>query len=103
MNHAIVIFAIAAALTQAGCDKPQAVTPTIITVPVAGPAGPTGATGLSGPTGATGLSGPTGSTGTPGISGATGETGATGSTGEQGRTGGNTVVVVPNEPAEPAR
>lgn len=91
MNHAIVICAIAAVLTQAGCEKPQTVTPTVITVPVPGPAGPTGATGVSGPTGS------------PGISGTTGETGATGSTGEQGRTGGNTVVVVPNEPAEPAR
>lgn len=91
MKYSIIFAAVLAALMVTACDKPAVVTPTVVTVPVPGPAGPTGATGSSGMTGQTGASGATGSTG---------DTGATGSTGEPGKTGGDTtVVVVPPAPA----
>jgi hypothetical protein len=100
MNHVIVISAVLAAVALSACDKPQTVTPTVITVPVPGPAGPSGAVGESGAPGATGVPGSTGATGDTGM---TGSTGGTGATGEQGKTGGDTYVVVPPAPAEPAR
>ncbi len=58
--------------------------PTALEVIIAGPQGPTGATGATGPagptgaTGATGPAGPTGATGATGPAGPTGPTGATG-------------------------
>ncbi|NJR25754.1 MAG: tail fiber protein, partial [Richelia sp. CSU_2_1] len=52
-----------------------------------GPAGPTGATGLTGPTGATGPAGATGPTGPTGATGPAGPTGATGPAGPTGPTG----------------
>ena len=84
MKYSIIFAAVLAALAVTACNKPTVVTPTVVTGPVPGPAGPTGATGSSGMTGQTGSSGPTGSTG------------------EQGKTGGDTVVVIPPAPA-PAR
>lgn len=101
MNHVIVISAVLAAVALSACEKPQPVTPTVVTVPVPGPAGPVG------PGGAVGESGAPGATGMPGLTGATGDTGATGSTGGSGatgapgKTGGETIVVIP--PAAPAR
>lgn len=80
-------FLAVAVLGLSACDKPAVVTPTVITVPVPGPAGPTGATGSTGSTGATG------DTGAPGY------TGATGATGAKGSTGGDTVVIIPAAPA----
>lgn len=56
------------------------------TLPISGPAGPTGFTGPQGPTGPTGRTGPTGFTGPTGM-GATGPTGFTGRTGATGPTG----------------
>lgn len=106
MKHLIVISAVLAAVTLSACDKPQTVTPTVVTVPVPGPAGPSGAVGESGAPGATGMpgsTGATGDTGATGYTGSTGGTGATGATGEAGKTGGDTIVVIPPVPAEPAR
>lgn len=72
MKYSIIFAAVLAALALNACDKkPTVVTPTVVTVPVPGPAGPTGATGSSG------------------------GTGATGATGEPGKTGSETVIVVP--------
>ena len=100
MKHSIVFSAVVMSLALSACDnRPAPVAPTtVITVPVPGPAGPTGAPGSTGPTGATGYTGTTGSTGD---TGATGSTGDTGSQGQRGKTGGDTVVVVPASP--PAR
>ncbi|MGG5742077.1 hypothetical protein [Bacillus cereus group sp. IBL03679] len=52
-----------------------------------GPAGITGATGVTGPTGITGATGVTGPTGITGATGVTGPTGITGATGVTGPTG----------------
>ena len=88
MNYMIVISAVLAAVALSACDKPQIVQPAVVTVPVPGPAGPSGAVGESGAPGATGM---------------TGSTGDRGATGEPGKTGGDTYVVVPPAPAEAAR
>jgi hypothetical protein len=102
MKYSIVFSTVLMALALSACDKPTTVTPaTVVTVPVPGPAGQTGAPGSTGQTGAPGSSGSTGATGSPGDSGATGPTGNTGATGERGKTGGDTVIVVPASP--PAR
>jgi len=98
MKHAIAISTISAVLLALGvsaCNKPPAAAPTVVAVPVPGPAGPTGATGSSGMTGS---SGSTGLTGPAGDTGATGSTGGSGAKGEPGKTGGDTVVVVPPAP-----
>lgn len=101
MKYSLIFSAVLAALTLSACEKPTAVSPTVVTVPVpvAGPAGPTGATGSSGLTGSTGSTGSTGATGSTGSSGGTG---ATGASGEPGKTG-DTVVVIPPAPPAPAR
>lgn len=99
MKNSKLFSAAFLALTVLGlsaCDKPAVVTPTVITVPVPGPAGPTGATGSTGSMGSTGS---TGSTGATGDTGAPGYTGATGATGAKGSTGGDTVVIIPAAPA----
>ena len=75
MKYSIIFAAVLVALATSACEKQTVPTPTVVTVPVPGPAGPTGATG------------------------ATGSTGGTGATGEQGKTGGDTVVVIPPAPA----
>lgn len=103
MNNAIVFSAVLAAVALSACDKPQPVTSTVVTVPVPGPAGPAGPSGTAGESGAPGASGTPGSTGATGDTGATGSTGGTGATGAAGKTGGDTYVVVPPAPAEPAR
>lgn len=93
MKYSIAVSAVLMALSLSACDRPTVVTPAaVITVPVPGPAGPTGATGDAGATGSTGATGYTGATGS---TGATGYTGDTGATGERGKTGGDTVVIVP--------
>lgn len=89
MKYSVVFSALLMALALSACDKPAVVTPTVVTVPVPGPAGPTGATGS------------TGQTGTTGEAGSAGEKGNAGATGEAGKTGGDTIVVVPAP--EPAR
>lgn len=91
MKYSVVVSALLMALAISACDKPPVVTPTVVTVPVPGPAGPAGATGQSG------------STGEVGAAGATGNTGATGDTGKTGKIGGDTVVIVPAPAPEPAR
>ena len=96
MKYSIIFATLLASLALSACDKPTVVTPTIVTVPVPGPAGPTGATGSSVMTGQTGSTGDTGATG-PG-----GGTGARGATGEPGKASGDTPVVIPPTPA-PAR
>lgn len=108
MKYSIVFSAMLAALALGACDKPTVVTPAaVVTVPVPGPAGPTGATGSAGNTGATGNSGETGATGSSGYTGATGATGATGTTGdagaqgERGKTGNNVVIVTPPKSEKP--
>ncbi|MBS1157891.1 MAG: Merozoite surface protein 1 C-terminus [Proteobacteria bacterium] len=83
MKYSMVFSALLLGLGLSACDKPTVVTPTVITVPVPGPAGP------SGPSGAPGLTGDTGA------SGASGATGGPGATGETGKTGGETIIVVP--------
>ena len=96
MKYSIVFSAVLMALTLSACDRPTVVTPAaVVTVPVPGPAGPTGATGSTGATGYTGATGDAGATGSTGYTGATGSTGETGATGERGKTGGDTVVIVP--------
>jgi hypothetical protein len=77
MNRLIIITALFAALTLTACDQG----PTVVNVPVPGPAGPTGATGSQGDTGAKGTSG---------------------NKGETGKTGDSTTVIV-TPPAEPAK
>ena len=77
MNKSILAAALLAATFLAACDRP-----TVVTVPVPGPAGATGATGATGSTG---------STGSTGYTGATGDTGSTGAT---GKTGSGTVIIV---------
>ena len=83
MNHLIIISALFAALTIAACDQQ----PTVVNVPVPGPAGPTGATG---------------SEGAQGSPGDTGAKGASGIQGETGKSGDSTTVIV-TPPAEPAQ
>ena len=103
MKHVIVVSAILAAVILSACDKPQPVASTVVTVPVPGPVGPSGAVGESGAPGATGMPGSTGATGDTGATGYTGPTGGTGATGAPGKTGGDTIVVIPPVPTEPAR
>ncbi|OGB01089.1 MAG: hypothetical protein A3E25_15375 [Burkholderiales bacterium RIFCSPHIGHO2_12_FULL_69_20] len=85
MKRTLLFAALITTLSLAACDKP-----TVVNVPVPGPAGPQGATGNTGSTGSTGDVGSTGS------QGATGNTGATGSAGE-----GTTVIVVPPAASAP--
>lgn len=94
MKYPMLFAAIATALVLSACERPTTIVtpPTVVTVPVPGPAGPTGATGSTGASGSAGDAGATGSTG------ATGDTGAQG---QRGRTGGDTVIIVP--PASPER
>ena len=77
MNRLIIISALLAALSLAACDQG----PTVVNVPVPGPAGPTGATGSEG---------------------AQGSQGDTGSKGTTGKSGDSTTVIV-TPPAEPAK
>jgi hypothetical protein len=117
MKYSVMFSAVLMALTLSACDRPTVAAPVqVVTVPVPGPAGPTGATGSTGAagytgaagstgntgatgstgnTGATGYTGRTGATGSTGDTGATGSTGDTGAQGQRGRTGGDTVVIVP--------
>ena len=83
MNRLIIITALFAALTLTACDQG----PTVVNVPVPGPAGPTGATG---------------SEGAQGYQGDTGVKGDTGNKGATGKAGDNTTVIV-TPPAEPAK
>jgi hypothetical protein len=108
MRYSIAVVAVLSAFALSACEKPAVVVPaappTVVTVPVPGPAGPQGATGApaeKGDTGATGATGSTGSTGSTGATGSTGSTGSTGMTGaegakgDKGKSGGDTIVVVP--------
>jgi hypothetical protein len=89
MKTSMLFSAVLMALALSACDwRPAVVTPTVVTVPVPGPAGPTGATGATGSTGDAGAKGGTG---------ATGSAGETGATGDRGKTGGGTVVIVPGK------
>lgn len=54
MKYSVIFSAVLVALSLSACDIPTVLTPTVVTVPVAGPPGPTGATGASGLTGKTG-------------------------------------------------
>ena len=83
MNRLIIISALFAALSLTACDQG----PTVVNVPVPGPAGPTGATG---------------SEGAQGYQGDTGVKGDTGNKGATGKAGDNTTVIV-TPPAEPAK
>ncbi len=83
MNRLIIISALFAALSLTACDQQ----PTVVNVPVPGPAGPTGATG---------------SEGAQGSQGDTGAKGSSGSKGEVGKSGDSTTVIV-TPPAEPAK
>jgi hypothetical protein len=82
MKRSIMISALVAALSLAACDQG----PTVVNVPVPGPAGPTGATG---------------SEGAQGSQGDTGAKGTSGNKGETGKSGDSTVIVTP--PVEPAK
>ena len=75
MNRSIMISALVAALSLAACDQG----PTVVNVPVPGPAGPTGATG---------------SEGAQGSQGDTGAKGTSGNKGETGKSGDSTTVIV---------
>jgi hypothetical protein len=87
MKVSMVFSAVLMTLALSACDwRPAVVTPTVVTVPVPGPAGATGATGATGSTG---------DAGAKGYTGATGSTGETGATGDRGKTGGDTVVIIP--------
>lgn len=90
MKYSTLFAAAIMALGLSACDRPTTVVtpPSVVTVPVPGPAGPTGATGGTGEKGTTGATGYTGNTG------ATGATGAEGAEGQRGK-GGGTVIVVP--------
>jgi hypothetical protein len=83
MNRLIIVSALFAALTLAACDQG----PTVVNVPVPGPAGPTGATGSEG------------------VQGSQGDTGAKGTTGNKGETGnaGDSTTVIVTPPTEPAK
>ncbi|MDD1631901.1 MAG: collagen-like protein [Methylococcaceae bacterium] len=89
MNRLIIISALFAALTLTACDQQ----PTVVNVPVPGPAGPAGATGSQGATG---------SEGAQGYQGDTGAQGDTGKKGAAGKSGDSTTVIV-TPPAEPAK
>jgi hypothetical protein len=95
MKRLIIISALFAALTLTACDQQ----PTVVNVPVPGPAGPTGATGSEG---AQGSQGATGSEGAQGYQGDTGAKGDTGKKGAAGKSGDSTTVIV-TPPAEPAK
>jgi hypothetical protein len=99
MRYSIAVAAAVSALALSACDRPTVVAPaappTVVAVPVPGPAGPQGATGAPAEKGETGA---TGATGSVGMTGSAGSTGAEGAQGEKGKTGSNTIVVVP-EPA----
>jgi len=100
MRHSIAIGLAAAVLALSACERtsvvapaaaPAATPPTVIAVPVPGPAGPQGAPGAPAEKGEAGAAGATGATGAPGMQGADGA---------KGKTGGDTIVVVP-APAPP--
>jgi hypothetical protein len=97
MRYSILFAALIAALGLSACEKAVVVTPTpsVVTVPVPGPAGPQGATGATGEQAEKGATGATGATGSTGFTGATGSTGAEGVQGATGKTGGDTIVIVP--------
>lgn len=83
MNRPIIIItALIAVLSLTACDQP-----TVVNVPVPGPAGPTGATGNEG---------------AQGSQGETGAKGTSGNKGEAGKSGDSTTVIV-TPPAEPAK
>jgi Collagen triple helix repeat (20 copies) len=92
MRNSILIVATLSALALSACDRPTVVVPaatpapTVVAVPVPGPAGPQGVPGATAEKGQTGDTAATGSTGM---------TGADGVKGDKGRTGGDTIVVVP--------
>lgn len=92
MNYSVAVAVMLSVLVLGACNRPSLVSepvpPTVVMVPVPGPAGPQGDAGRVGMTGPSGMSGPTGMTGTPGMMGVEGEKG------EQGKTGGDTTVVV---------
>ena len=48
MQYSMVFSAILMTLALSGCDKPTVVNPPVVTVPVSGPAGPSGAPGSIG-------------------------------------------------------
>lgn len=83
MKRSIIISALLAAISLAACDQG----PTVVNVPVPGPAGPTGATG---------------SEGAQGYQGDTGAKGDTGNKGAAGKAGDSTTVIV-TPPSEPAK
>ena len=83
MKRSIMISALVAALSLAACDQG----PTVVNVPVPGPAGPKGATG---------------SEGAQGSQGDTGAKGTSGNKGETGKSGDSTTVIV-TPPTEPAK
>lgn len=93
MRYAPAALAVLSALVLSACERPTVVVPaappTVVNVPVPGPAGPTGATGAPAEKGDTGATGATGATGS------TGSTGSEGAKGEPGKTGTDTVVIVP--------
>ena len=82
MNRLIIISALFAALSLTACDQG----PTVVNVPVPGPAGPTGATGSEG------------------VQDSQGDTGAKGTSGSKGETGesGDSTTVIITPPAKQA-
>jgi hypothetical protein len=96
MRYSVVFAAVLSALALSACERATVVSPapapTVVAVPVPGPAGPQGTAGATAEKGDTGATGATGSTGS---AGSTGMTGAEGEKGDRGKTGGDTIVVVP--------
>jgi hypothetical protein len=88
MKHLIIIASLLATLSLTACDNK----PTVVNVPVPGPAGATGKTGNDGAQGNQGNQGNQGKTGTQGSVGDKGDTGTSGDT---------TIIVAP--PVEPAK
>lgn len=101
MKNTLLLLTLMAGLGLAACEKttvgntPDTV---IVPVPMAGPAGATGAAGESGEKGETGKSGD------EGIQGKPGKTGDEGIQGEPGKPGGDTTIITPppqvNMPAD---
>lgn len=78
MKNTIIFLALISGLGLAACDKtPNTV---VVPVPVAGPAGATGAAGQSGDAG---------------VQGRPGKAGDEGIQGESGKTGGDTTIILP--------
>lgn len=95
MKNSTALIAILLGIGLVACDKTTVdKTPDTVVVPVP-IAGPAGATGAPGETGAVGDKGSTGQSGDEGIQGKPGKAGDEGIQGKPGNPGGDTTIIIP--------